>query len=129
MVTRGRSSPRRSAAARSVPMPPTATNGGRRSSSRRAQASAISSGPTPAGSPSDTARGRIMASVVFDHRVAAQVAQITLRALLDPLILDRAGDLIAVGAAGLARRIVAPAQHEHAHAFLDRAVQRRRLAE
>jgi hypothetical protein len=54
---------------------------------------AISSGPTPAGSPSDTASGAPPAwvgrpSVVVDDGVAAQIAQIGLRALVDALVLQ-----------------------------------------
>src|SRR3546814_7267870 len=63
---------------------PTAKKQGRRRRSRASQLLATTSGPTPAGSPSATARGgRARASTVLpivDNRVAAKVAQIALGA-------------------------------------------------
>src|SRR5690349_5472549 len=110
--TTGALTPRASAAAASSSRPPTAKNGLRPSASRRVQASASSSGPTPAGSPSETARGAVTprSSIVVDDRVAAQVAQVHLRPLVDAVVFHLRHQLIEAGAvAGL--RIVAAAEH------------------
>src|SRR6185437_309230 len=93
--------PRVRAASLSVPEPPHTKKAGRPSLSRRAQASQISSGPTPAGSPSETASGAGATSVVvFDHRVAAQVAQVALRAFAYAVVFELRLNLVAVGARG-----------------------------
>src|SRR3546814_10171338 len=71
---------------------PTAKKQGRRRRSRASQLLATTSGPTPAGSPSATARGgRARASTVLpivDNRVAAKVAQIALGAHAHPLLVE-----------------------------------------
>src|SRR5690606_20121977 len=102
--------PRKRAASSSSPAPPQTKNGGNLSASRRAQASQISSGPTPAGSPSDTARGGDGASVILDHRIAAQVAQVALGALADAVVLELGHQLVIVRTA-VGRGIVPAAQH------------------
>lgn len=59
------------------------------SSARTAQARATSSGPTPAGSPSETATGKdTRRSAILDHRVATQVAKNASPALVNPLIFE-----------------------------------------
>src|SRR5690606_30451807 len=116
----GSVTPRRAAASCSTPAPPATRNGGSRSASRRIHAWQINSGPTPAGSPSDTASGAGIGSVIFDHRVAAEVAQVALPALVDAVVLDLGHQRVAVRP-GVGRRVVAAAQHEDPHTLLERA--------
>src|SRR5690606_679231 len=129
MRTIGQSRPTRAAACRSTSAPSMTRNGGRRSALRACQALRRSSGPTPAGSPSDTARGGSMGSVIVDHRVAAQVAKVALGALADALVLELGQDRRPIRFGRSGRRVVAPAHHQHANALGDRAERRRRLAE
>src|SRR5690348_2349679 len=72
--------------ARTAETLPTARKGGTSSSRLRSQLLAMTSGPMPAGSPSETASGTVGWSAIVDHRVAPEIAQITLRAALHPLL-------------------------------------------
>src|SRR3546814_2716843 len=65
---------------------PTAKKGDRPRASRMTQLLATISGPMPAGSPSDTAKGGISAgSVIVDNGIAAKIAQIDAGALVDQI--------------------------------------------
>src|SRR3546814_10830622 len=71
---------------------PTAKKQGRRRRSRASQLLATTSGPTPAGAPSATARGgRARGSTVLpivENRVEAKVAQLALGAHAHPLLVE-----------------------------------------
>src|SRR5437868_1767768 len=93
----------------------------------------------PAGSPSETAIGKsgaraiaaalneIVRSAEFDHRIAAEIAQITARTAVRALLVELTVDLIE------ARRgridFIAAADHEGAYTLLERAERLRRLTD
>ena len=90
---------------------------------------ASSSGPTPAGSPSETANGRrIGINCIRSPRRGADRADSACARLL-----TRSSSIWSITSSKLGPaagpRIVAAAQHEHAHAVLDRAERRRGLAD
>src|SRR6185369_6328060 len=117
---------------------PIATNGGRPKLARLSQHFARTSGPIPAGSPRQIASGseesdatraasigkaarvyRKAALAEFDHRIPAKVAQIPAGAKVEPLLVDLVEDLVV----GRRRRVdfVAPANHQHPDALVERA--------
>src|SRR5215212_394507 len=93
---------------------PIATNGGRLNAERLSQHLARTSGPMPAGSPSEIASGvsgrpataaaliRKSRLAEFDHRIAAKVAQIAASAQVYPLLVELVVHLVEGGIAGLA---------------------------
>src|SRR5690349_2667200 len=100
----------------------------------------MTSGPIPAGSPSETARGATaersisgaslkadVRSAKFDHRIAAQVAKVALGARIDPLLIDLVVDVV------VARRrlvdLIAAADDERPDAFIQRPERLGRLAD
>src|SRR5579884_830665 len=117
---------------------PIATNGGSAKLSRLSQHFAMTSGPMPAGSPSETASGARPSDAIsraslpktprlaeFDHRVAPEVAQIALRARVDPLFIELVVDIVVARRRG--GNFVAAAKHERADAFLERSERLGRL--
>src|SRR5205085_3938024 len=103
---------------------PIATNDGRANADRLSQHFAMTSGPIPAGSPRDTASGGsgvddisrrrswLWPLTEFDHRVAAQIAQVALGARIDPLVVELVVDLVVARRAG--GRLVAAANDQDA---------------
>src|SRR5690606_34592479 len=76
---------------------PMAKKGFRSLLSRACQLLQIISGPIPAGSPQDKAKGFITPPcplIILDNGVAAKVTQIGLRAFVDPLVLQLRHDLV-----------------------------------
>src|SRR5512146_2263009 len=110
---------------------PIATNGGKRNSSRESQHFAITSGPIPAGSPSETASGLggvadinvaligNLRSAEFDHRVASKIRKISPCAHVHPLFVELAVDVV-IGRR-VCLRFVPAADDQNTNALLERA--------
>src|SRR3954447_3237137 len=91
---------------------PIATKTGKANVERLSQHLEITSGPIPAGSPRETASGdsgeraisgrpwRRRGLAEFDHRIAAQIAQVTPRARIEPLLVDLVIDVVIARSAG-----------------------------
>src|SRR3954468_20926373 len=109
---------------------PIATNGGKSNSTRWSQHLAITSGPIPAGSPSETASGESGARgtaagpsdfgrlAEFDHRIAPKVAQIAPRAAVHALLVELIVDLVIARRTGI--EFIAPADHQRSNALVER---------
>src|SRR5436305_5944730 len=116
-----------------------ATNGGRSNSTRWSQHLAMTSAPMPAGSPTETAIGKsgardiaaalneIVRSAEFNHGIAAEIAQVTARAVVRAFLGELAVHLVVTRRGRI--DFIAAANHERAHAFLERAERLRRLAD